>query len=135
MNRSQIAFIRGAWTAVRKIMAPADWKTASNQAVKLEPRSRIRNRKSPDRWPGSRARLRACYTVHCPVGWGVTPPRCIRRVPCSMNTSTYSRFRSTVSTCRKSTARIPAARACRNCRHVGPDLRGAGSMPAARRIS
>jgi hypothetical protein len=45
------------------------------------------------------------------------------------------RFNSTVSTCRKSTARIPAAWACRNCRHVGPDRRGAGSMPAARRIS
>jgi hypothetical protein len=27
---------------------PADWKTASNEAVKLEPRSRIRNRKSPN---------------------------------------------------------------------------------------
>src|SRR6266487_3992290 len=39
----------------------------------------------------------------------VTPSRCIRRVLCSMNTSTYSRFSSTVSACRKSTARIPAA--------------------------
>jgi hypothetical protein len=65
----------------------------------------------------------------------VTPPRCIRRVPCSMNTTTYMRFSSTVSTCRKSTARIPAACAARNCRHVGPERRGAGSMPAARRIS
>ena len=52
-----------------------------------------------------------------------------------MNTRTYSRLRSTVSTCRQSTARIPAAWACRNCRHVGPDRCGAGSMPAARRIS
>src|SRR5690349_18888452 len=50
-------------------------------------------------------------------------------------TDTYSRRRSTVSTCRKSTARIPAAWACRNCRQVGPERRGAGSMPAARRIS
>jgi transposase len=57
------------------------------------------------------------------------------RVPCSMNTSTYSRVSSTVSACRKSTARIPAAWACGNCRHVGPERRGAGSMPAARRIS
>jgi hypothetical protein len=30
-------------------------------------------------------------------------------VPCSMNTSTYSLVSATVSTCRKSTARIPAA--------------------------
>ena len=34
-----------------------------------------------------------------------------------------------------STARIPAAWACRNCRQAGPDRRGAGSMPAACRIS
>ena len=88
-----------------------------------------------NRSPRMRARLRACCTVQSPVGCAVTPPRCIRRVPCSMNTSTYMRFSSTVSTCRKSTARIPAAWACRNCRHVGPDRRGAGSMPAARRIS
>jgi hypothetical protein len=47
----------------------------------------------------------------------------------------YTRFSRTVSTCRKSTARIPAAWACKNCRHVGPERRGAGSMPAARRIS
>jgi hypothetical protein len=90
---------------------------------------------SSNRSPRVRARLRACCTVHSPLGCAVTPPRCIRRVPCSMNTSTYMRFSSTVSTCRKSTARIPAAWACRNCRHVGPERRGAGSMPAARRIS
>src|SRR5258706_7943238 len=45
------------------------------------------------------------------------------------------RFGSMVSTCRKSTATIPAAWACRNCRQLGPDRRGAGSMPEARRIS
>ena len=45
------------------------------------------------------------------------------------------RFSSTVSTCRKSTATIPAAWACKNCRQVGPARRGAGSTPAARRIS
>ncbi len=55
--------------------------------------------------------------------------------PCPVNTRTYGRLRYTVSTCRKSTARIPAAWACRNCRQVGPDRRGAGSMPAARGIS
>jgi hypothetical protein len=87
------------------------------------------------RAPRVSARLRACCTVQSPVGCAVMPPRRIRRVPCSMNTSTYRRLRSTVSTCRKSAASIPAAWACGNCRHVGPDRRGAGSMPAARRIS
>ena len=40
-----------------------------------------------------------------------------------------------MSTWKKSAARIAEAWACRNCRQVGPDRRGAGSMPAARRIS
>ena len=52
-----------------------------------------------------------------------------------MNTRTYIRFSSTVSTCRKSAAKIPAAWACRNCRQVGSERRGAGSTPAACRIS
>jgi hypothetical protein len=52
-----------------------------------------------------------------------------------MNTRTYSLFSITVSTCRKSTARIPAARMRRNWRQLEPEGRGAGSMPAACRIS
>ena len=90
---------------------------------------------SSDRSPKLRARFRACCTVHSPVGFAVTPPRCIRRVPCSMNTRAYSLLRSTVSTCRKSTATIPAAWACRNSRQPGPERRGAGPIPAACRIS
>jgi len=43
MRRSQVAFIRGAWTAVRRILVPVAWKTASKEAVKFEPWSRIRN--------------------------------------------------------------------------------------------
>jgi len=74
-RRSQVAFMRGAWTAVRRIVAPAASKTASNEAVKLEPRSRIRNRKFSNRSSSVRARLRACWTVHALVGCAVTPPR------------------------------------------------------------
>jgi len=33
--------MRGAWTAVSRILPPVAWKTASNEAVKFEPRSRI----------------------------------------------------------------------------------------------
>jgi hypothetical protein len=79
----------------------ADWVTAL-------PAGEKDNRTFSDRSPRVRARLRACCTVHSPVGFAVTPPRCIRRVPCSMNTRTYSLFSSTVSTCRKSTAVDPA---------------------------
>ncbi|MGO9219064.1 MAG: hypothetical protein ACLP5E_15080 [Streptosporangiaceae bacterium] len=35
-GRSHVALIRGAWTAVGRILAPAAWKTASNEAVKFE---------------------------------------------------------------------------------------------------
>jgi hypothetical protein len=55
---------------------------------------------SPSRSPRVRARLRACCTVGSPAGLAVTPRRCIRRVPCPMNTRTCSRFSSIVSTCR-----------------------------------
>jgi hypothetical protein len=41
--------MRGAWTALRRIVAPVAWKTASNDAVKFEPRSRIRNLMSSNR--------------------------------------------------------------------------------------
>jgi hypothetical protein len=47
---------------------PVAWKTASNEAVKFEPRSRSRNLMSPNRSPRARARLRACWTVHSPGG-------------------------------------------------------------------
>jgi hypothetical protein len=35
--------MRGTWTAVRRILVPLAWKTASNEAVKFDPRSRMRN--------------------------------------------------------------------------------------------
>jgi hypothetical protein len=38
------------------------------------------------------ARLQACCTAHSPVGCAVTPPRCILRVLCSMNTRTIQPF-------------------------------------------
>ena len=44
----------------------------------------------PNRSPKLTARLRACGTVHSPAGFAVTPPRCIRRVPCSINTRACS---------------------------------------------
>jgi hypothetical protein len=41
MRRPQVAFIRGAWTAVRRITVPVAWKTASKEDLKFDPRSRI----------------------------------------------------------------------------------------------
>src|SRR5258708_13370374 len=37
-RRSQVAFMRGAWTAVHRILAPVAWKTASKERVKFDPR-------------------------------------------------------------------------------------------------
>jgi hypothetical protein len=34
-RRSQVAFMRGARTAVRRILVPAAWNLASNEAVKF----------------------------------------------------------------------------------------------------
>jgi hypothetical protein len=52
----------------------------------------------------------------------------------SMKNSTYRRRRNTVSTWKKSTARIVFAWASRNARQLCPDRLGAGSMPASLRI-
>jgi len=48
----------------------------------------------------------ACGVTHSPVGWAVIPARWTRRVPCSMTNSTYTRWSDTVSTWKKSVARI-----------------------------
>src|SRR5580704_5062459 len=91
--------------------------------------------------PLAEAHAEIAGLLHRPLTGGVrddaaemNPAGAVLRVPCSMKTRMYSLFSSTVSTCRKSTARIPPAWACRNCRQVGPARRGAGSMPAACRI-
>jgi hypothetical protein len=44
-----------------------------------------------------------------PVGCAVTPGMCARRVPVSITNKTCRRLRNTVSTCKKSHARIPDA--------------------------
>src|SRR5260370_20290837 len=50
------------------------------------------------------------WVIHSPVGRAVIPARWTRRVPCSMkNSITYKRRRNTVSTWKKSAARIVLA--------------------------
>ena len=61
---------------------------------------------------GVGAGSRACCMVHSPDGCAVTLPRCIRRVPCSMNTSTYRLWVPTMpsphATCEYSWIRPPS---------------------------
>jgi hypothetical protein len=80
----------------------------------------------------STKRLRACWATHRPVGWAVTPAKCTRRLRSSMTNSTYGRRSLTVSTVKKSQARMPVACRRRNDRQVVGARRGAGSMPWAR---
>lgn len=56
-----LAFMRGAWTAVRRILVPMAWKTAPDEAVKFGLRSRIRNLMRSSRSSRSRARLRLLH--------------------------------------------------------------------------
>jgi len=51
-----------------------------------------------------------------------------------MRNSTYKRLRKTVSTWKKSTARMALACPARNIRQVCPDRLGAGSKPASLRL-
>ena len=63
------------------------WNTASKERVKFDPRSWIRNRnpRTCRQGPGSVTGL--LYRSTCLLV-AVTPPMCIRRVPCPVNTST-----------------------------------------------
>jgi hypothetical protein len=78
-SRSQIAFIRGARTAVRKTLVPTAWKTASNGAVKFDPRSRIRNLMSSNRSPNLLVSYLPAASLRCQASsvagvTGKTPP-------------------------------------------------------------
>jgi hypothetical protein len=55
---------RGAWTAVRTILVSAPWKMASKEAVKFDPRLRIKNLMSSNRPP----RLKACKVPNRGIG-------------------------------------------------------------------
>jgi hypothetical protein len=63
-SRSQVAFIRGAWAAVGKMVVPAAWKTASNEAVRLEPRSRTPACRHVSRFPAEPPRTGCARCSH-----------------------------------------------------------------------
>ncbi len=132
--RSARELARGDRAGALMIRAPLPVTTSSNAAVNVVSRSRIRKLNLPARSPRSMSRLRACWAARGPVGCAVTPRMCTRRVWISITKNTYRRLRNTVSACRKSHARIPAAWEVRNCRQAGDARRGAGVSPAAARI-
>jgi hypothetical protein len=70
-KRSAIALARGACTGVLMMRMSGVVKTASNAAVNLASRSRIRNRMRCPASLRSMSRLRACWVSQAPVGWAV----------------------------------------------------------------
>ena len=66
--RSAKEFARGDRTGILMIRVPLPVNTASNIAVNLLSRERIRNSNRAARSPRSMNRLRACRTVHAPGG-------------------------------------------------------------------
>lgn len=67
-KRSAIALARGARTGVLMILTSRAANTASNAAVYLASRSRMRNRKRLPASSRSMSRLRACWVSHAAVG-------------------------------------------------------------------
>jgi hypothetical protein len=104
-----VQFALGVRGGILTVVTPTAAKIASKTLVNLASRSRIRKRKELIRSPRSMSRLRACWAVHVPSGWAVTPRTWTRRVLTSMTNSTYRRLRKIVSTWKKSQARRPSA--------------------------
>jgi hypothetical protein len=134
-RRSQVALIRGACTAVRRILVPFAWKTASKDRVKSGPRPRNQELDVLELFAGAEARLRACCAVRSSAGFAVAPPGCIRRVPCPVNTRTCSRFSSTVPACRKAGGEDPGGLGVQELAPGRAAAARAGRMPAAGRMS
>jgi hypothetical protein len=103
--------------------------TASNAAVNSVSLSWIRNLKLSARPLEGHQHVAGLLGHPLPVGWAVIPARCTRRVPCSTKNSTYRRRRNTVSTWKKSAARIVVAWASRNARPGLPGPPGCGIAP------
>src|SRR5690242_13809795 len=78
----------GTWTAERRTLAPAAWKTASNATVKLASRSCRTNFTLIPASSRSISRFLACCTTHDWTGCPVAPRIRIRRVPCSITART-----------------------------------------------
>ena len=109
-------------------------RRASNARGNFASRLWIRNR---TRWSWSSSsisRLRACWSIQAVSGLLVQAKYSRRRLPIERKTSTYRRRSHTVSTVKKSQARIDAPCARRKLRHDCESRRGAGRKPALARM-
>jgi hypothetical protein len=120
-HRSATAFAFGARIGVLINLTPSELTIWSKEPENLASRSCSRKRTFTNR--SSIARLRACWHNQAQSGLAVTPARCTRRDPSSIEKSTYSVRRETVSTAKKSQASTPCAWARGNSLHDGPPRR------------
>ena len=104
---------------------------ASKAAANFVSRSWIRNRGDRPRSSRSISRLRACCIIQAVPGLLVQATYSIRRLLIERKTSTYSRRSQTVSTLKKSQARIVSPCARKNERQLSRSRCGAGGTPAA----
>jgi hypothetical protein len=88
MTRSQMALVLGARTGVVMTLVDSAAKTASNEAVNLVSRSRIKNLTVRAWLANSMEWLRACWVTQLVTGLHVMPAIRTRRVSCGMNTRT-----------------------------------------------
>ena len=100
------AFAFGAWIGVRTILIPSLPKMLSKARLNFLSRSWIKNRGRWLRSSRSISRLRACWTVHAVCGLAVHAMYSTRRLPIETKNSTNNRRGQTVSTVKKSQARI-----------------------------
>src|ERR1039457_4787709 len=68
-RRSQVAFIRGAWTAVCRILVPFAWKTASKDRVKFDPA--VADHEPEVLEPLAEGEGEVAGLLHCPFASGV----------------------------------------------------------------
>jgi hypothetical protein len=94
----------------RITLSPSPEKTVSKAWLNFASRSWIRNRSRCPRSARLINRLRACCSIQPPSGLLAQATYSIRRLPMQLKTSTYSRFRKTVSTARnRKRALLPRA--------------------------
>ncbi len=88
ITRSQMASARGARTGVLMVLVPSAANTASNEAVYLVSRSRMRNVTAFASSASAIEMLRACWVTQSVAGLAVTPTIRTRRLSWWMKTST-----------------------------------------------
>jgi len=121
-----VAFMRRAWTSVRRILAPTVWNTASQEEVAQLLRRALRVRHGSD----------SCPQADSPSPGGRQGGRCpgLRSMSCASaanqarSVSSYrtqpARLRSTAFSCRSISGPASFARSLRNTRTAGPLARG-----------